>query len=252
MEGDFRLNPRMQKACRRDMPKFCSDVLDKFKKEEYKEKELEGEMLLCLKKKFPTKSLSPDCENYIRDAIQEASMDIRMDPVLFSGCQDTAKRLCSEELETPGQGLVAECLKTNLYKGKIISLKCRMQVIRLLQECRTDVHIDTLLYKACALDIKHFCAGIPQGEGRQMSCLLEALEDTTVNLHADCQRMLSERKEMWRYAIRESPPNSFPDLAAAINAPKARGQLLTILFLVIGVLGFGGLYCYSSRQKIQH
>ncbi|XP_022082270.1 Golgi apparatus protein 1-like isoform X2 [Acanthaster planci] len=126
------------------------------------------------------------------------------------------------------------------------------QVIRLLQECRTDVHIDTLLYKACALDIKHFCAGIPQGEGRQMSCLLEALEDTTVNLHADCQRMLSERKEMWRYAIRESPPNSFPDLAAAINAPKARGQLLTILFLVIGVLGFGGLYCYSSRQKIQH
>ncbi|XP_022082306.1 Golgi apparatus protein 1-like [Acanthaster planci] len=248
---DFRLNPRMQKACRRDMPKFCSDVLDKSKKEEYKEKELEGEMLLCLKKKFPTKTLSPDCENYIRDAIQEASMDIRMDPVLFRMCKDTAKRLCSEELETPGQGLVEECLKTNLHKGKITDLKCRMQVIRLLQEGRADVHIDTLLYKACALDIKHFCAGIPQGEGRQMSCLLEALEDSTIKLHADCQRMLSERKEMWSYAVRESPPNSLQDLAAAINASEARGYFLTVLLVIIGVLFFGGLCCGRATKRVR-
>ncbi|XP_038076975.1 Golgi apparatus protein 1-like isoform X2 [Patiria miniata] len=248
---DFRLNPRMQKACRRDMPKFCNDILDKSKTKEYQEKSMEGEMLLCLKTKFVVKQLSPDCENYVKDTIQEASLDIRMDPILYRVCKDTARKLCGEQMESPGQGQVEECLKSKLHEGKVHDIKCRMQVIRLLQEGRADIHVDTLLYKACALDIKHFCVGIPQGEGRQMSCILEALEDTTIKLHPDCRRMLAERKETWSYAVKESPPGSLSDLAAMVNASEARGYFLTVLLVIIGVLFFGGLCCGRATKRIR-
>jgi Golgi apparatus protein 1 len=84
-----------------------------------------------------------------------------------------------------------------------------------------------------------------------MSCLLEALEDSTIKLHPDCQRMLSERKEMWSYAVKESPPNSLQDLAAAVNASEARGYFLTVLLIVIGVLFFGGLCCGRATKRVR-
>ncbi|XP_071784755.1 Golgi apparatus protein 1-like isoform X1 [Asterias amurensis] len=248
---DFRLNPLLQKACRRDMPKFCGSIQEKAKEERYKNKELEGEMVECLKMKFSTKNLSPDCENYVRDLIHEAAMDYRMDPVLSRICKTTTVKYCSEQLESPGQGQVEECLKSKLHEGKIDDLKCRMQVIRLVQQGRADVHVDPLLYKACALDIKHFCAGIPQGQGRQMSCLIEALDDSTIKLHPDCQRMISERKEMWSYSVKVAPPGSLQDLAAAINSSESRGYFLMVFLAIIGILFFGGMCCGRATKRIR-
>ena len=37
------------------MPKFCGSIQEKAKQEQYKNKELEGEMVECLKTKFSTK-----------------------------------------------------------------------------------------------------------------------------------------------------------------------------------------------------
>ncbi len=47
---DFRLNMEMQKSCRRDMPKFCKHIMDRTDLKDGKE--LEGEMMGCLKKLF--------------------------------------------------------------------------------------------------------------------------------------------------------------------------------------------------------
>ena len=41
------------------------------------------------------------------------------------------------------------------------------QIIRVISENKADVHVDPLLYRACALDIKHYCADVPRGEGRR-------------------------------------------------------------------------------------
>ena len=105
------------------------------------------------------------------------------------------------------------------------------QVVRLLAENKADVHVDPLLHRACALDIKHYCFDIPPGEGRrkyktscelnlavdvfcrltsnfvldifsEMSCLLAALYDKTVRLKAECRKMLDERVTMWEYAAK--------------------------------------------------
>ena len=53
-------------------------------------------------------------------------MDYRMDPVLSRICKTTTVKYCSEQLESPGQGQVEECLKSKLHEGKIDDLKCRM------------------------------------------------------------------------------------------------------------------------------
>ncbi len=51
-----------------------------------------------------------------------------------------------------------------IYLSHVLYLQ---EVIRILQESRADVQVDPILHKACALDIKHYCSNIPQGEGRR-------------------------------------------------------------------------------------
>ena len=80
--------------------------------------------------------------------------------------------------------------KLLLYVWKKICLVGSLFINQVLAEDRADVHVDPLLYRACALDLKHYCFDVPQGEGKQMSCLLAALDDKKVQLRKDCRKML--------------------------------------------------------------
>ena len=51
------------------------------------------------------------------------------------------------------------------------SCLCLQEVINILRESKADVFVDPVLHTACALDLKHYCAGIPPGEGRRECCV---------------------------------------------------------------------------------
>ncbi|XP_077982397.1 Golgi apparatus protein 1-like [Glandiceps talaboti] len=245
---DYRLKPALEKACSKDIPKFCTDIVDQHHNSE---DEYQGKVIQCLKEKFRKNRLSPNCEGQIRLLMQEAAMDYRMDPVLKSACLSTIQELCSEESTQPGAGKVEDCLKLRLYHKAIKDAKCEMEVARLVHEGRADIHVDPILYKTCALDIKHFCVNIPPGEGRQMSCLLEVLEDKTVRLSVDCKRVLTERVEMWEYAAKIAPPETLADLYQQIQNSPSKNYYLIVLFGVIGVLFLFGMVCGRASKRVR-
>ncbi|XP_051800981.1 Golgi apparatus protein 1-like isoform X2 [Acanthochromis polyacanthus] len=194
---DFRLNPVLRKACRADIPKFCQSVLNKASADS----ELEGQVIACLKLKYADQRLSPDCEDQIRVILQESALDYRLDPQLQIHCTSEISRLCAEEAAAQEQtGQVEECLKVNLLKIKQDG--CVVEVLNMLKESKADIYVDPVLYTACALDIKHHCAAIPPGKGRQMSCLMEALQDKRVRLQPECKKRLQDRIDMWSYAAK--------------------------------------------------
>ncbi|CDQ72702.1 unnamed protein product [Oncorhynchus mykiss] len=194
---DYRLNPVLRKSCKADIPKFCQSILNKATGDS----ELEGQVVSCLKLKYADQRLSPDCEDQIRVILQESALDYRLDPQLQLHCTDEISRLCPEEAAAQEQtGQVEECLKVNLLKIKVEG--CKKEVLNILKESKADIFVDPVLHTACALDIKHHCAAIPPGRGRQMSCLMEALQDKRVRLQPECKKRLQDRIDMWSYAAK--------------------------------------------------
>ncbi|XP_029009906.1 Golgi apparatus protein 1-like [Betta splendens] len=194
---DYRLNPVLRKACKADIPKFCNSILARVTGDS----ELEGQVISCLKLKYADQRLSPDCEDQIRVILQESALDYRLDPQLQLHCTDEITQLCPEEAAAQEQtGQVQECLKVNLLKIK--QEPCKKEVLNILKESKADIFVDPVLHTACALDIKHHCAAIPPGRGRQSSCLMEALQDKRVRLQPECKKRLQDRIDMWSYAAK--------------------------------------------------
>nr|XP_020653513.1 Golgi apparatus protein 1 [Pogona vitticeps] len=242
---DYRLNPVLRKACKADIPKFCKSILSKAKDDS----ELEGEVISCLKLKYADLRLSPDCEDQIRVIIEESALDYRLDPQLQMHCSDEISSLCAEEAAAQEQtGQVEECLKVNLLKIK--TDMCKKEVLNMLKESKADIFVDPVLHTACALDIKHHCAAIPPGRGRQMSCLMEALEDKRVRLQPECKKRLNDRIEMWSYAAKVAPAEGLSDLAAQVMTSPSKNYILTMMSVSICVLFLIGLMCGRITKRV--
>ncbi|XP_067853813.1 Golgi apparatus protein 1 isoform X2 [Heptranchias perlo] len=242
---DYRLNPVLRKACKADIPKFCQSVLNNVKDG----KELEGQVVSCLKLKYADQRLSSDCEDQIRVIIQESALDYRLDPQLQIHCTKEINTLCAEEAAAQEQtGQVEECLKINLLKITVES--CKKEVLNMLQESKADIFVDPVLHAACGLDIKHQCASILPGKGRQMSCLLEALEDKTVRLQPDCKKRLQDRLEMWSYAAKVAPAEGFADLAYQVMTSPSKNYLMGLLALGVCVLFLLGMTCGRITKRV--
>ncbi|XP_072527934.1 Golgi apparatus protein 1 isoform X2 [Salminus brasiliensis] len=242
---DYRLNPVLRKACKADIPKFCQNILNKAKDDN----ELEGQVISCLKLKYADQRLSPDCEDQIRVILQESALDYRLDPQLQMQCVDEIPRLCAEEVAAQEQtGQVEECLKVNLLKIKHEG--CKKEVLNILKESKADIFVDPVLHTACALDIKHQCAAIPPGRGRQMSCLMEALQDKRVRLQPECKKRLQDRIDMWSYAAKVAPAEGFSDLAGQVLSSPAKNYILTTMGMCVVLLFLMGLLCGRITKRV--
>ncbi|OCT84657.1 hypothetical protein XELAEV_18022811mg [Xenopus laevis] len=242
---DYRLNPVLRKSCKADIPKFCQNILSNAKDDA----EFEGKVISCLKLKYADQRLSPDCEDQIRVIIQETALDYRLDPQLQVQCSEEINILCGEEAaaqEPTGQ--VEECLKMNLLK--IQSPGCKKEVLNMLKESKADIFVDPVLHTACALDIKHHCAAIPPGKGRQMSCLIEALQDKMVRLQPECKKRLQDRLDMWSYAAKVAPAEGFSELAMQVMNSPSKNYILSVIMVGVCVLFFGGLFCGRITKRI--
>ncbi|XP_055756037.1 Golgi apparatus protein 1-like isoform X2 [Salvelinus fontinalis] len=217
---DYRLNPILRKACKADIPKFCQPILNKASDDS----ELEGQVIGCLKLKYAAQRLSPDCEDQIRVILHESALDYRLDPQLQIHCVEEIPGLCAEEAVAQEQtGQVEECLKANLLKIKHDS--CKKEVLNMLKESKADVFVDPVLHTACALDLKHQCAAVTPGRGRQMSCLLASLQDKRVRLQPECKKRLQDRMDMWSYAAKVAPAEGFSDLAVQVMTSPSNNSL---------------------------
>uniref|UniRef100_A0A4W5RC73 Golgi apparatus protein 1 n=1 Tax=Hucho hucho TaxID=62062 RepID=A0A4W5RC73_9TELE len=241
----YRLNPVLRKSCKADIPKFCQSILNKATGDS----ELEGQVVSCLKLKYADQRLSPDCEDQIRVILQESALDYRLDPQLQLHCTDEISRLCPEEAAAQEQtGQVEECLKVNLLKIKVEG--CKKEVLNILKESKADIFVDPVLHTACALDIKHHCAAIPPGRGRQMSCLMEALQDKRVRLQPECKKRLQDRIDMWSYAAKVAPAEGFSDLAMQVMTSPSKNYILAMICLGVCVLFLFGLLCGRVTKRV--
>ncbi|XP_066541747.1 Golgi apparatus protein 1b [Hoplias malabaricus] len=242
---DYRLNPVLRKACKADIPKFCQNILSKASDDN----ELEGQVISCLKLKYADQRLSTDCEDQIRVILQESALDYRLDPQLQLHCSDEITHLCAEEAAAQEQtGQVEECLKNNLLKLKHEA--CKKEVLNMLKEGKADIFVDPVLHTACALDLKHHCAAITPGRGRQMSCLMEALQDKRVRLQPECKKRLQDRIEMWGYAAKVAPAEGFADLAVQVMTSPSKNYILFVIALAICVLFLVGLLCGRITKRV--
>uniref|UniRef100_A0A8C9Z5T9 Golgi apparatus protein 1 n=1 Tax=Sander lucioperca TaxID=283035 RepID=A0A8C9Z5T9_SANLU len=242
---DYRLNPLLRKACRADIPKFCQPILNKASEDS----ELEGQVIACLKLKYADQKLSSDCEDQIRVILQESALDYRLDPQLQMHCTDEISRLCAEEAAAQEQtGQVEECLKVNLLKIKLEA--CKREVLNMLKESKADIFVDPVLHTACALDLKHHCAAITPGRGRQMSCLIEALQDKRVRLQPECKKRLQDRIDMWSYAAKVAPAEGFSDLAVQVMTSPSKDYILLMIALSVCILFLVGLLCGRITKRV--
>uniref|UniRef100_A0A3B3Z070 Golgi apparatus protein 1 n=1 Tax=Poecilia mexicana TaxID=48701 RepID=A0A3B3Z070_9TELE len=208
---DYRLNPVLKKACKADIPKFCQSVLNKGATDT----ELEGQVISCLKLKYA----------------------------------DQISSLCPEEAAAQEQtGQVEECLKINLLKIK--QEACKKEVLNMLKESKADIFVDPVLHTACALDIKHHCAAIPPGRGRQMSCLMEALQDKRVRLQPECKKRLQDRIDMWSYAAKVAPAEGFSDLAMQVMTSPSKNYILTVIGVGVALLFLVGMFCGRFTKRV--
>uniref|UniRef100_A0A8C1LZJ0 Golgi apparatus protein 1 n=1 Tax=Cyprinus carpio TaxID=7962 RepID=A0A8C1LZJ0_CYPCA len=208
---DYRLNPVLRKACKADIPKFCQSILGKASDAN----ELEGQVISCLKLKYA----------------------------------DQITRLCAEEAAAQEQtGQVEECLKNNLLKIK--QDECKTEVLNMLKESKADIFVDPVLHTACALDLKHHCAAINPGRGRQMSCLMEALQDKQVRLQPECKRRLQDRVDMWSYAAKVAPAEGFSDLAVQVMTSPSKNYILFMIALAVSLLFLVGLLCGRITKRV--
>ncbi|XP_016402570.1 Golgi apparatus protein 1-like isoform X2 [Sinocyclocheilus rhinocerous] len=241
---DYRLNPVLRKACKADIPKFCQSILGKASDAN----ELEGQVISCLKLKYADQRLSGDCEDQIRVILQESALDYRLDPQLQVHCSNEIPRLCAEEAAAQEQtGQVEECLKNNLLKIKPEECKT---VLNMLKESKADIFVDPVLHTACALDLKHHCAAINPGRGRQMSCLMEALQDMQVRLQPECKRRLQDRIDMWSYAAKVAPAEGFSDLAVQVMTSPSKNYILFMIALAVSLLFLVGLLCGRITKRV--
>ncbi|KAK6983293.1 glycogenin glucosyltransferase glg1 [Biomphalaria glabrata] len=257
---DYRLNPHLQKACRLDIPKYCSQLYDGVSKD----KEMDGVVIDCLKKQYAKKanSLSTDCEHEIKAQIKEAALDINLNPVLMKTCKSDIKAIClNEQFQkdgdeedgddkfTHGEGTIIECLKRNFFKLK--NPDCKKEVAFTIAESRIDVQVDPILQATCQKDLIHLCKTVAQGQGRQMSCLLAYLESEENLLSRNCREMLKRRKDLWEYAAKVAPAESFGELYEQISQSPSRNYFFAILFTVVGIIFIVGLSCGRVTKRVR-
>ncbi|CAB1331547.1 unnamed protein product, partial [Coregonus sp. 'balchen'] len=254
---DPELDFQLMRVCKQMIRRFCTEADAK-------------NMLQCLKQNKNSELMDPKCKQMITKRQITQNTDYRLNPVLKKSCKaDIPKfcqsilnkatgdselegqisRLCPEEAAAQEQtGQVEECLKVNLLKIKVEG--CKKEVLNILKESKADIFVDPVLHTACALDIKHHCAAIPPGRGRQMSCLMEALQDKRVRLQPECKKRLQDRIDMWSYAAKVAPAEGFSDLAMQVMTSPSKTYILAMIGLSVCVLFLFGLLCGRITKRV--
>lgn len=160
---DYRFNPLLQEACKKNIIEYCSKIVATAKQNE----ELNGKVVECLKVKFREGKLTPVCEERMTEVLHEQALNYKLNPLLQTVCKPEIQIICKPSDDVDERGEVEECLKMAFLNGKIISQECKFEVALLIQEAKADIHVDPLLQRACTVDLLKYCSNVKSGNGRR-------------------------------------------------------------------------------------
>lgn len=152
----------MQENCKMDIQKFCKDIIARAKPD----KEMNGEVIKCLKNSFKSSRLTNKCEKEMASILREQAIDLHLNPLLRVVCKNELDTICLYD-ETDDSSKVEECLKDAFLHKKIPTRECQEEVATMIQTFQADIQVDPLLQQACALDLLRYCNEIQQGSGRR-------------------------------------------------------------------------------------
>lgn len=241
---DVRLNPDLYQACRRDMAKFCSELVEQM---ELSSTELNGKLTECLKEQLPTKKLSATCKVQVLTMARSSALDYNMDPILLTNCKDDMNVLCHDYLNNDGRGKMEECLKLHFDTGGLQSEECKIHIAHVIDTQRADIHVDPILNEACGVDDNKYCEG--KEKGQHLACLLDVLERNPNGLKDDCSKKLRDRKEMFSAAYKISHLKSIEDFVNHVSASPERNYILLVFVTAIGIIFIGGLFCGRATKR---
>lgn len=241
---DYRLNPLLQENCKMDIKKFCYSVAVQAKPE----KELNGEVIDCLKKAFKHAQLSNRCEKEMSMILRDQAMDVQLNPLLRAVCRDELDTICKDDLEK-GFLEAEECLKNAFLQKRIPTAACRNEVVSMLEESQADINVDPTLQQTCALDLLKYCKDIQEGNGRHIRCLKIVLEDNPKSLTPECKSMLSKRFEMYKNVAQFAPPEGLQQLYNQVTYSPAKHYFFFVTMMVIGTMFAMGMFCGRVTRR---
>lgn len=160
------LNPRLRKACRKELKTVCVDVDDE-------------EKMACLVSKSVDTSESATefttrCQSALAKEIVIESKDIHLNPELASSCGPDLAARCSDVAEDQGHGERIQCLVDNY--DSLAGEGCRHSVLLHMIARSNDYRFDARTVEACEADVQDKCRDVPPGKGRVHACLREKME----------------------------------------------------------------------------
>ncbi|KAF5398188.1 Cysteine rich repeat-containing domain protein [Paragonimus heterotremus] len=182
-----------------------------------------------------------------------------LDPVLARACKADLMRNCGHQLNASTDiavdrmdQSVRECLQTSLKNNMIYEEKCIDEIVQLIEEVKSDLHVDPVLHRACALEVQQICGEIEPGQGRQMTCLLRVLErsDAAHALGPACLTQLTKRRELWNHVAKLQRPDSLEELVYQVNASRSRNYILLALFIFFSFVFVFGLCCGRVTTRV--
>lgn len=159
---DYRLNPSLEENCRPDIKKFCFTDLTQVRPD----RELNGEVIKCLKVAFKQFRLTNKCEREMASILRDQALNVKLNPLLRAVCKYELETICQTSSQEDG-GNAEECLKRKLLEHAIQSPACQEEVANMIEESQADIQVDPILQRACSLDLLKFCDGVPLGGGRR-------------------------------------------------------------------------------------
>jgi hypothetical protein len=144
---------RAENACQADIDKLCQGIQPG-----------EGRILACLKTNKA--KVSQPCQKQLA-TVASAAKEVS------KRCEEDVLSFCSSV--KPGHGAVLKCLAQNEAR---LQPQCQ-EVVAGAKERAAEFK------KNCGADAKKLCAGIPQGQGKILSCLMSKKAD----LSPKCQAM---------------------------------------------------------------
>ncbi|XP_066137894.1 Golgi apparatus protein 1 [Euwallacea fornicatus] len=244
--SNYQLNPSLQQNCNMDINKFCKSSLL-----ESQGKETNGVVIKCLKEQFKLSRLSNNCEKEMASILREQALNLNLNPLIRMICQNELTTICKSDDDDDNSGDTEECLKDAFLNGRIITPECRVEVANMIEESQADIYVDPLLQQACALDLLNFCQGVPQGNGRHISCLKSMLDDNK-EISSKCKNMLKKRFEMYRNAALFAPmaaPEDLQQLYNQVVTSPSKQYFCLVILMFLGTIFIVGILCGRLNKR---
>mmetsp|Transcript_96994 Transcript_96994/g.277531 ORF Transcript_96994/g.277531 Transcript_96994/m.277531 type:complete len:1109 (-) Transcript_96994:154-3480(-) len=187
------LNPMLKAVCKTTLKAKCADVKDE-----------DGALLRCLEDHADDDATPKLCHDAIGRMSKMKNTDFRLNPMLAKNCEADINDFCADAKTASQQGdelsgKVLQCLIDN--RKDLKKPACKSSIMRKQIQRTSNVKNDPGQMGACSTDIKTYCDGVEEGEGRVHKCLFENMK----NLSPECKEKEFKTQTMMTESVKLNP-----------------------------------------------